>query len=147
MINISNTVIIINKNVHKHFISTYNCRCCWLPSDTSIFVTWAGIHIDGLVQDCSNSIANTLEILQSCMKPLICIYMSIWGNFDWNTKCFSYLHSNTDFTHSHNLILLENSFKPKNWEHPLVWRTALFTIHAGFHSRHSETYRSSDIGW
>ena len=26
-------------------------------------------EIDGLVQDCSNSIANTLELLQSCIKP------------------------------------------------------------------------------
>ena len=25
-------------------------------------------HIDGLVRDCSNSIANTLELLQSCTK-------------------------------------------------------------------------------
>ena len=25
--------------------------------------------IDGLVQDCSNSIANALELLQSCPKP------------------------------------------------------------------------------
>ena len=25
-------------------------------------------HIDGLVQDCSNSIANALELLQSCIK-------------------------------------------------------------------------------
>ena len=24
------------------------------------------VHIDGLVQDCSNSIANALELLQSC---------------------------------------------------------------------------------
>ena len=28
-----------------------------------------GRHIDGLVQDCSNSIANALELLQSCAKP------------------------------------------------------------------------------
>ena len=28
-------------------------------------------NIDGLVQDCSNSIANALELLQSCSKPLI----------------------------------------------------------------------------
>ena len=28
-------------------------------------------HIDGLVQDCSNSIANALELLQSCTKPSI----------------------------------------------------------------------------
>ena len=29
------------------------------------------IHINGLVQDCSNSIANALELLQSCTKPSI----------------------------------------------------------------------------
>ena len=29
------------------------------------------IHFDGLVQDCSNSIANALELLQSCTKPSI----------------------------------------------------------------------------
>ena len=26
-------------------------------------------HIDGLMKDCSNSIANTLELLQSCTEP------------------------------------------------------------------------------
>ena len=30
------------------------------------------VYIDGLVQDCSNSIANALELLQSCTKPSIC---------------------------------------------------------------------------
>ena len=29
------------------------------------------LHIDGLEQDCSNSISNALELLQSCTKPLI----------------------------------------------------------------------------
>ena len=29
------------------------------------------IYIDSLVQDCCNSIANALELLQSCTKPLI----------------------------------------------------------------------------
>ena len=28
-------------------------------------------YIDGLVQGCSNSIANALELLQSCTKPSI----------------------------------------------------------------------------
>ena len=28
-------------------------------------------YIDGLVQDCSNSIALAMELLQSCMKPSI----------------------------------------------------------------------------
>ena len=31
------------------------------------------LYIDGLVQDCSISIADTVEILQSCTKPLICV--------------------------------------------------------------------------
>ena len=29
--------------------------------------------VDGLLQDCSNSIVNALELLQSCIKPLKCI--------------------------------------------------------------------------
>ena len=29
------------------------------------------VDIDGLMQDCSNSIANALELMQSCTKPLI----------------------------------------------------------------------------
>ena len=29
-------------------------------------------HIDGLVQDCSNFVANALALLQSCTKPSIC---------------------------------------------------------------------------
>ena len=34
------------------------------------------IYLDGLVQDCSNSIAKALELLQSCTKPSI-YHMSI----------------------------------------------------------------------
>ena len=30
------------------------------------------VYIEGLVQYCSNSIASTLELLQSCTKPLVC---------------------------------------------------------------------------
>ena len=39
--------------------------------------------IHGLVQDCSNSIANALEVLQSCTKPLIysCVCTSIGVEF------------------------------------------------------------------
>ena len=29
-------------------------------------------YLDGLVQDRSNSIANAMELLQSCTKPSIC---------------------------------------------------------------------------
>ena len=42
-----------------------------------------GEYIDGLVQDCSNSIANALELLQSCTKPSIC-------PFNWNLKASSF---------------------------------------------------------
>ena len=31
----------------------------------------AKLNIDGLVQDCSNSTANALELLQFCIKPSI----------------------------------------------------------------------------
>ena len=40
-------------------------------------------HIDGLVQDCSNSIANALELLQSCTKPLIYVNISSCIMFDY----------------------------------------------------------------
>ena len=33
--------------------------------------------IDDLVQDCSNSIANALELLQSCTKPSACFYIKL----------------------------------------------------------------------
>ena len=35
-----------------------------------------GLHIDGLMQNCSNSIANTLESLQSCAKSPICVILN-----------------------------------------------------------------------
>ena len=45
----------------------------WLQLDMvrSCHFAW---YIDALVQDCSNSIANALELLQSCTKPLILWY-------------------------------------------------------------------------
>ena len=62
---------------------------------------WENTHIDGLVQDCSNSIANALKLLQSCTKPLIYNVISIifskwdgigsWHPFSWKSRiCFSY---------------------------------------------------------
>ena len=43
---------------------TYNNLCLRYSS-----LFW--LYFDGLVQDCSNSIANALELLQSCAEPLI----------------------------------------------------------------------------
>ena len=69
-----------------------SCNCClvkwgWKPKGWRRSDTWgnwnydekvSGIkalflkgHIDGLAQDCSYSIANALELLQSCTKPLL----------------------------------------------------------------------------
>ena len=39
------------------------------------------LDIDGLVQDCSNSIAKALELLQSCTKPLIWAWKLQWRPF------------------------------------------------------------------
>ena len=39
------------------------------------------VYIDGLVQDCSNSIANALELLQSFTEPLIWAMAFLWGIF------------------------------------------------------------------
>ena len=39
------------------------------PGDTGTKVYH--VYIDGLVQDCSNTSANALELLQSCTKPSI----------------------------------------------------------------------------
>ena len=45
-----------------------------------LYIRWG--YINGLMQDCSNSIANTLELLQSCAKPPI---------------SFSYMFSDCEF--------------------------------------------------
>ena len=50
----------------------------------SLVVVWETSHqfrLDGLVHDCSNSIANTLELLQSCTKPSLWV-LNIWY-LDW----------------------------------------------------------------
>ena len=54
----------------------------WYGNTTKYDKAWDSVHnrwdvavqqidIDGLVHDCSNSIANALELLQSCTKPPI----------------------------------------------------------------------------
>ena len=44
-------------------------------------------HVDGLVQDCSISIANTLGILQSCIKPPTNVMSLLW--YSWNIDCIN----------------------------------------------------------
>ena len=47
------------------------------------------LYIDGLVQDCSNSIANALELPQSRTKPSICVlvYVNIDNNLQTAPGC------------------------------------------------------------
>ena len=49
----------------------------WFRSTPCLFVA-VYMYIDRLVQDCSNSIANSLELLQSCIKPSICKSIGAW---------------------------------------------------------------------
>ena len=52
-------------------VYTYSV-CNWFVAYTGWW--WCEVQIDGLVQDRSNFIANALELLQSCTKPLKCIW-------------------------------------------------------------------------
>ena len=47
-------------------------------------------HIDGLVQDCSNSIANALELLQSCTKPST--FTMVWARNIKPTHAYTGTH-------------------------------------------------------
>ena len=50
----------IKEDIHNNELSK------WLQTMLFAVVVWMNHQVDGLVQDCSNSIANTLELLQSC---------------------------------------------------------------------------------
>ena len=91
----------------------WNCK----QSRTHTRWFWNGLHyIDGLVQDSSISIANALEILESCTEPLICPHLHTdtglflpkcnkcikWhvDNTLWNVVCFSPIDVNMLFGYS-----------------------------------------------
>ena len=57
---------ILWKILYSNFISQLDKRPI-----RYVQVVWVYDHFNGSVQDCSNSIANALELLQSCTKPLI----------------------------------------------------------------------------
>ena len=66
----------INTVKKKNFLSSFRCHLektidsTPAAPNTGNMVDMA-LHIDGLVQDRSNSIANAMELLQSCSKPSI----------------------------------------------------------------------------
>ena len=75
--------------------------------------------MDGLAQDCSNSIANALELLQSCSKPSIygsfkvstVLYFNMWLQHCNNMQCF--LSADT-----YKLMLLVSSLQ--TWEESAI---------------------------
>ena len=89
----------MNTSFDLHMNSNYKDMYSWLPylynwnPRRRIPITKIRSHdrlymyIDGSVQDCSDSIANVLELLPSCTKPSISVqYMSPCGHY-WNYYC------------------------------------------------------------
>ena len=48
-------------------------------------VPFSGIYIDGLVQDCSNSSALAMELLQSCTKAMD-VYIKYLAGYDCHNE-------------------------------------------------------------
>ena len=106
--------------------------------------------INGLVQDCSISIANALKILHSCTKPSLCLlhnWMHIWTKYrTW--VCFRW-HFQVYFLERNFFLLLNISLKfilavlvkpwsrfdveeaPTWWRHQIETFSALLAICAG----------------
>ena len=62
----------------------------------SVFINLFDQHFDGLVQDCSNSSALAMELLQSCTKPSILLTLKTfineknhWWRYELFAKCCS----------------------------------------------------------
>ena len=57
--------------IYYWFRQIFHCQNILLACGRCMWHVVSAQHIDALVQDCSISIANALEILQSCTKPSI----------------------------------------------------------------------------
>ena len=63
-------VSVVRKGLSLHFGGEFNvCASSFLRRPTGSHGTHYRQHIDGVVQNCSISIANAMGILQSCTKP------------------------------------------------------------------------------
>ena len=82
-------------------------------------------HSDGVVQDCSNSIANALELLQSCIKPSIYI---------WILLAVVKTRSNWTVLHAVFEWLRKNVNQSLNrWRHQMETFSTLLAFYAGNH--------------
>ena len=77
---------------------------------------WVPNHVDGLLQDCSNSSASAMELLQSCAKPSICPWDTILQrkkNNNWLGKDIQNMISYTFYgkCQEHFCFMLEDGKK------------------------------------
>ena len=78
----------------KHFLNIWAKYSNTKVNYRWYFLAWhnvdfKGKHINGLLQNCSISIANALEILQSCTKSSIFSTQSIWLSMTWIFQLFT----------------------------------------------------------
>ena len=64
------------KRVLQPWVAIQASRCAWRV-ERILAVKNLIVHINSLVQDCSNSSALAMELLQSCTKPSMCFE---WGS-------------------------------------------------------------------
>ena len=103
--------------------------------DSSARPAWP--NIDGLVQDCSNSSALAMELLQSCTKPSICrlctvLYIAFMATFSILICIFSWIkvfeswilrllsHENAGINRN-RLIVEQLMFKSRKHDHGYIW--------------------------
>ena len=85
-----------------HFCNFLNKAIFEFLVNRPVYIFYHTSHIDGLVQDCSNSSALAMELLQSCTKPSILLFytekevlhilMAWWYN---NELCFDTITTET----------------------------------------------------
>ena len=87
------TVYALQKRDRQHYICWTLKYACWITLSGMSYLQldlhhtkWQSFltlfhcgYIDGLVQDCSNSIANALETPQSCSKPSKCKCLIVYS--------------------------------------------------------------------
>ena len=79
------------------------------------FYLYGKENIDGVVQDCSNSIANALELLQSCTKPSIHICIKLPNNnSDMESPKYSVKKKSFDFHKDKRLC--NTTCEPQPWQ-------------------------------
>ena len=95
--------------------------------------------IDGLVQDCSNSSALAMELLQLCTKPSICCFRAVFIGASKNLGCGSQTFECRWFTC--NLKTWSNSWE---LDPSIEWRVVYLSVNARYdvHGLHLASARA-----